>query len=118
MHVLCQGGGYAYRLAPAHAPLTEETFRKMPLDFVGPSILRWGGDRATQLEFDPLERGWQTSQGTMPRNSSWRKLPLPNNYWEEEGPSFEVRLFTRKLQSVNIDALHMLHFVGPSNEWE
>ena len=29
------GGGYAYRLAPADAPLTEETFRKMPLDFVG-----------------------------------------------------------------------------------
>lgn len=29
------GGGYAYRMAPASAPLTEETFRKMPLDFEG-----------------------------------------------------------------------------------
>ena len=24
----------------------------MPLDFVGPSILRWGGDKTTQLEFN------------------------------------------------------------------
>merc|ERR1711964_482840 len=29
------GGGYAFRLAPADAPLTEEAFRRMPLDFVG-----------------------------------------------------------------------------------
>ena len=35
------GGGYAYRMAPADGPLTEETFGKMPLDFVGNSILRW-----------------------------------------------------------------------------
>merc|ERR1719440_1107481 len=47
------GGGYAYRLAPANSALTEETFQKMPLDFVGPSILRWGGNRTSQLEFDP-----------------------------------------------------------------
>lgn len=31
------GGGYAYRLAPADGPLTEETFGKLPLDFVGES---------------------------------------------------------------------------------
>lgn len=88
----------------------------MPLDFVGPSILRWGGDRATQLEFDPLERGWQTSQGTMPRNSSWRKLPLPSNYWEEEGPSFEVSEALHKETSAN-DAVCMLYCVGSSNQW-
>ena len=35
------GGGYAYRMAPADGPLTEETFGKMPLDFVGNSILRY-----------------------------------------------------------------------------
>jgi hypothetical protein len=34
------GGGYAYRLAPADGPLTEEAFRQIPLDFVGNSTLR------------------------------------------------------------------------------
>jgi hypothetical protein len=38
------GGGYSYRLAPVDSDLSEETFQKMPLDFVGPSILRWDGD--------------------------------------------------------------------------
>mmetsp|Transcript_44385 Transcript_44385/g.100236 ORF Transcript_44385/g.100236 Transcript_44385/m.100236 type:complete len:435 (-) Transcript_44385:67-1371(-) len=83
------GGGYAYRLAPADAPLTEETFRKMPLAFVGPSILRWDGDRSTQLEFDSIERGWQTNEGTIPKGSTWRKTPIPTILWEKEGPSFE-----------------------------
>jgi hypothetical protein len=83
------GGGYAYRLAPANAPLTEETFRKMPLDFVGNSILRWGGDKKTQLEFNSLERGWETNVGTMPPGSSWRKFPIPTVLWQREGPSFE-----------------------------
>jgi hypothetical protein len=82
------GGGYAYRMAPADGPLTEETFGKMPLDFVGNSILRWGGDRSTQLEFSPQERGWQTMDGTVPAGSSWRKFPLPTVLWQREGPSF------------------------------
>ena len=34
------------RLAPAGAPLTEETFRKIPLEFVGRQGLRWGGGKA------------------------------------------------------------------------
>ena len=46
------GGGYAYRLAPLDSPLDEVTFAKMPLDFVGESILRWGGDHSTQLPFN------------------------------------------------------------------
>ena len=41
LHCL-SGGGYQYRLAPAGSPLTEETFRKMPLAFVGQQGLRWG----------------------------------------------------------------------------
>ena len=80
------GGGYAYRLAPADDPLTEETFRKMPLDFVGKSILRWGGDKSTQLEFDSLAKGWQTSVGTTPKGSMWRKFPIPTVLWQREGP--------------------------------
>eukprot|EP00040_Diaphanoeca_grandis_P025237 m.139565 g.139565 ORF g.139565 m.139565 type:complete len:437 (-) comp30067_c0_seq1:381-1691(-) len=83
------GGGYAYRMAPADGPLTEETFRKLPLDFVGNSILRWGGDRSTQLEFSPAERGWQTNEGTIPAGSMWRKFPIPTILWEREGPSFQ-----------------------------
>lgn len=83
------GGGYAYRLAPAHEPLTEEAFRKMPLDFVGNSILRWGGDRSTQLEFDSKGKGWETNVGTTPAGSTWRKFPLPTALWGREGPSFQ-----------------------------
>ena len=84
------GGGYAYRLAPADAgPLTEELFRKMPLDFVGDSALRWGGDRASQLGFSPAEKGWQTSEGTTPAGSMWRKNPIPSGLWAREGPQFE-----------------------------
>ena len=72
--VFSKGGGYAYRLAPADAPLTEDTFRKQPLDFVGDSILRWDGDTSTQLEFNPEQKGWGTNQGTMPQGSMWRKV--------------------------------------------
>jgi hypothetical protein len=79
------GGGYAYRLAPADGPLTEETFRKMPLDFVGNSILRWGGDKTTQIEFNTTERGWETNVGTIPAGSTWRKFPIPTVLWEREG---------------------------------
>eukprot|EP00908_Phaeocystis_cordata_P005334 Transcript_15812.p2 GENE.Transcript_15812~~Transcript_15812.p2 ORF type:complete len:240 (-),score=76.31 Transcript_15812:614-1333(-) len=83
------GGGYAYRLAPADAPLTEAAFQKLPLDFVGASALRWDGDVASQLAFDPLAKGWQTAAGTTPAGSTWRKNPIPTVLWEREGPSFE-----------------------------
>ena len=82
------GGGYAYRMAPADGPLTEKTFGKTPLDFVGDSILRWGGDRSTQLAFNSSERGWETDQGTVPVGSTWRKNPIPPGLWEREGPTF------------------------------
>lgn len=79
------GGGYAYRLAPLGAPLTEETFRKMPLDFVGESMLRWDGDLGTQLKFAAS----RVSSGTVPAGSSWAKNPIPTTLWEREGPSFQ-----------------------------
>jgi len=79
------GGGYAYRLAPANAPLTEATFRKMPLDFVGPSALRWDGKRSTQLEFV----GTRVSSGTVPAGSMWSKNPIPAGLWERMGATFE-----------------------------
>ena len=34
------GGGYAYRMAPTDGPLTEASFGKMALGFVGNSTLR------------------------------------------------------------------------------
>jgi len=82
------GGGYAYRLAPADGPLTEEAFRLTPLDFEGESWLRWDGDVATQLAFNVSERGWETSVGTTPPGSTWRKNPIPSGLWQREGPSF------------------------------
>lgn len=83
------GGGYAYRLAPADGPLTEEEFQKIPLDFVGNSIFRWDGDRTTELEFNTTERGWETNVGTVPAGSTWRKVPIPTVLWAREGPSFD-----------------------------
>ena len=61
--------------SPADGPLTEESFQRGPLDFVGNSILRWDGDRRTQLEFNVSERGWETNVGTVPEGSTWRKNP-------------------------------------------
>merc|ERR1712167_217196 len=61
----------------------------MPLDFVGNSILRWGGDKTTQEEFNTTALGWETNVGTTPKGSMWRKNPIPSVLWEREGPSFE-----------------------------
>merc|ERR1712224_406863 len=83
------GGGYAYRLASAGAPLTEEAFRQTPLDFVGPSILRWDGNKTSQLEFEPNKLGWETNQGTIPKGSTWRKNPIPSGLWQREGATFD-----------------------------
>ena len=82
------GGGYAYRLARADEPLTEANFRKLALDFVGDSALRWGGDKAAQLAFDAKARGWETRVGTTPAGSTWRKNPIPSGLWQREGPAF------------------------------
>jgi len=81
------GGGYAYRLAPADAPLTEATFQKMPLDMVGPSILRWDGNRSSQLEFNAT----RVTTGTVPAGSMWAKNPIPRGSWQwwDNGPSFD-----------------------------
>ena len=77
-------------MAPLDSPLTEAIFGKMPLDFVGNSILRWGGDRRTQLEFNSSERGWETDRGTVPEGSMWRKNPIPPGLWQREGPTFNL----------------------------
>ena len=63
------GGGYSYRMAPADGPLSEETFGKLALDFVGNSTLRWDGDRSTDHVFNTTDKGWETSVGTTPPGS-------------------------------------------------
>ena len=83
------GGGYAYRIARADGPLTEASFGENPLDFVGLSALRWDGDAAMQLSFNATEKGWETNVGTVPKGSTWRKVPIPNAIWERTGPQFE-----------------------------
>ena len=79
----------AYRLAPADQALTETNFQRQPLDFVGLSRLRWDGNKSSDLAFDSMARGWQSSVGTVPKGSTWRKVPIPTSLWEREGPSFE-----------------------------
>ena len=85
------GGGYTYRLAPADAPLTEETFNKMSLKFVGNSSLRWGGIGGEQLFFNSTAKGWEVSEGTYPEGSMWRKNPIARtvNEWFMYGAAFE-----------------------------
>jgi hypothetical protein len=85
------GGGYQYRLCPADQVLNEECFHKMPLRYVGNSSLRWGGVGGEQLFFNTTELGWDVSEGTIPKGSMWRKVPLPRGPWgwDMSGPSFE-----------------------------
>ena len=82
------GGGYQYRIAPASGPLNEEVFQKTPLEFVGNSSLRWGGEGGRRVYFNSTERGWE-AQGV--EGAIWRKNPLPRGPWDWKiyGPSFE-----------------------------
>eukprot|EP01052_Picozoa_sp_SAG31_P011921 SAG31_NODE_687_length_12813_cov_2.597216_3_plen_87_part_00 len=72
-------------MAPADGPLDEETFGKLALDFVGDSILRWDGDRSTQVTFNTTEKGWETNVGTTPPGSMW--------VFRRSSPYFSPHLF-------------------------
>jgi hypothetical protein len=93
----CNANADSYRLCPADKQLTEECFSKMPLQFVGNSSLRYGGEGGRRVWFDSRARGWETSVGTLPAGSSWRKVPLPRAParagedwgWKNFGASFE-----------------------------
>ena len=75
--------GYSYRLCPAESSLDEDCFQKLHLNFTGDSSLRWGGVGGEQQFFSSSDKGWQTSIGTWPQGSMWRKMPLPRtvNEW-------------------------------------
>lgn len=67
------GGGYQYRLCPAHKPLTEECMQQMPLDFdveVGTHLMWNNGTRW------PI-RNVFVSTGTWPKGSTWARNPIP-----------------------------------------
>ena len=89
--------GYSYRLCPASQDLTESCFSQTALDFVGNSSLRWGGVGGVQLFFNSTALGWETTHGTLPLGSMWRKCPLPRGPargghdwgWQDFGASFE-----------------------------
>eukprot|EP00937_MAST-01D_sp_MAST-1D-sp2_P002723 g2723.t1 len=71
-------GGYLYRLAPADGPLTEETFNKLPLPFVGQQAFRWRGgweNGGEELWFN----GTYVSEGTVPAGSTWVTNPVPRD---------------------------------------
>ena len=90
VHKAWHGGGYSYRLCPAHEPLTEECFQRHPLPFAdGRSALRWGGVGATRpcetgayanctLTFDATDVGGDL---VLPKGSTWRKGPIARAPW-------------------------------------
>ena len=79
------GGGYQYRLCPKSENLTEECFRKMPLDFVGLQSFEWGD--GTKIFFE----GTYVTEGTIPKGSMWAMNPIPRNDTAGTGASFPPR---------------------------
>lgn len=67
------GGGYQFRLCPANEALTEECFRKIPLDFEGPQVLRWNDGTTEEIN------GTYVTEGTIPAGSMWAMNPLPQS---------------------------------------
>lgn len=65
------GGGYSYRLCPASEELTEECFRKLPLNFTGMPRLRWNDGK------ELFYHGMYLTEGTSPRSSMWARNQIP-----------------------------------------
>lgn len=80
------GGGYQYRITPKDSPLTEASFQKMPLEFVGQQRLRYGGPNGTIISFN----GTYLSEGTTPPGSTWVRNPIPRNDVGQTGQGFAL----------------------------
>eukprot|EP00928_Gymnodinium_smaydae_P017880 TRINITY_DN16827_c0_g4_i1.p1 TRINITY_DN16827_c0_g4~~TRINITY_DN16827_c0_g4_i1.p1 ORF type:complete len:388 (+),score=27.65 TRINITY_DN16827_c0_g4_i1:48-1211(+) len=65
------GGGYSYRLCPVNEELTEECFRKIPLNFTGMPSLRWNNGK--ELFYKPM----YLTEGTSPPGSMWARNQIP-----------------------------------------
>ena len=64
--------------------ISEDCFQRTHLNFTGNSSLRWGGVGGEKLYFNSTAKGWEVSdERTFPRNSMWRKIPIPRtvNEW-------------------------------------
>lgn len=70
------GGGYSYRLCPADKETTEDCFQQMPLDFVGDTQWLQFGDGMDTTNRTEIKAS-QTSVGTFPAGSQWRRNPVP-----------------------------------------
>jgi len=79
-------GGYLYRLAPADGPLDEETFQKMPLEFVGQQGFRWAGGPKNGGK-EHFYDGMYVSNGTVPAGSKWSLNPVPRTDHGEAQPA-------------------------------
>jgi hypothetical protein len=68
------GGGYAVRLCPIDADLTEDCFQSNHLSFHGDSswIKLGGSDKRVEI------RANRTTTGTHPSGSQWTKVPIPS----------------------------------------
>jgi len=79
------GGGYQYRIAPA-SDLSEASFQRTPLKFVGQQKLRYGGSNGTVITIN----GTYLSEGTSPAGSTWVRNPIPRNDNGQTGQGFAV----------------------------
>lgn len=84
------GGGYYWRLCklPSDgAPVTESCFQETPLQFVGPTHLRWDRNDSTLEPIDNVFVG----EGTHPAGSIWAMNPIPRNDSAQTGASFKPK---------------------------
>jgi len=66
------GGGYQYRLCPAHEALTEKCFQRLPLEFDRTKqTLLW--NNGTRYRID----GVFVDTGVVPQGSTWARNPVP-----------------------------------------
>lgn len=66
------GGGYQYRLCPAHEALTESCFQRMPLEFnQSQQALVWNNGTRYPI------KGVFVDKGTWPAGSTWARNPIP-----------------------------------------
>jgi len=68
------GGGYAYRLCPRSANITEDCFQRHHLNFVGDTSWIQYSDDASNRTAIPAVR---VSHGTTPAGSTWTRNPIP-----------------------------------------
>ena len=67
------GGGYLYSVCPRGENLTEACLSAHPLPFTGDTTIRWLDGSQPEQQIPAMD----VSEGTFPRGSVWRRLPVP-----------------------------------------